>query len=86
VPAGSRAPLRDWPPASRSDRSTAPPTGRRCGPAVSPFNSGAAPRPAGPLHWRSLCLLVPLLLRLAASSLVQASATPMTTTLHTGLQ
>ncbi|SFL71697.1 hypothetical protein SAMN04488085_11626 [Geodermatophilus ruber] len=41
VPAGSRAPLRNRPPAPRGDRPTAPAAGRRCCPAVSLFHAGA---------------------------------------------
>src|SRR5205823_293656 len=73
VPAGSRAPLRDRPPASRCDRPTAPSAGPRRAP---PFGTVHVPcgRLRAGLWGRPLGLLTPLPLALPSSRSVLGAA------------
>ncbi len=81
VTARGRAPLRDRSPASRSDRPTAPPTGRRSSPSCAAVDVGAGRRRASRLRRRAsllnrrpLDVLTSLPLALASSSSVRGAA------------
>jgi hypothetical protein len=87
VPAGGRARLGDRSATSRSDRASAPPTGRRGGPSFWAVYLGDGRVRMGPCGRRLLDLLTPLPLAGAPSSLVSgAAAGSHTTRLRTGLQ
>jgi hypothetical protein len=86
VPAGSRAPLRDRPPASRRDGSTAPPAECRSVPPFATVHVRCS-RARASLRGRPLGLLTPLLLSLPLlRSISGAAAVSMPSRLRTSLQ